>query len=138
MIINALNGLVYGSLLFVLASGLVLVYGLRQVVNFAHGALFMLGAFVAVSFNEFLGLEKITLDPEKLTAWGTPLEIRTPYIESWLGDFGALLIDYSIPVSILIAIPIMLVIGLAMERGLIRYFYNRPHADQILVWFLCV
>ena len=30
MIINALNGLVYGSLLFVLASGLVLVYGLRR------------------------------------------------------------------------------------------------------------
>lgn len=51
MIINALNGLVYGSLLFVLASGLVLVYGLRRVVNFAHGALYMLGAYVGYSMT---------------------------------------------------------------------------------------
>lgn len=46
MLTDALNGLVYGSLLFVLSSGLVLVYGLRRVVNFAHGALYMLGAYV--------------------------------------------------------------------------------------------
>lgn len=46
MLINALNGLVWGSLLFVLSTGLVLVYGLRRVVNFAHGALYMLGAYV--------------------------------------------------------------------------------------------
>jgi branched-chain amino acid transport system permease protein len=49
MLINALNGLVYGSLLFVLSSGLVLVYGLRRVVNFSHGALYMLGAYVGYS-----------------------------------------------------------------------------------------
>jgi branched-chain amino acid transport system permease protein len=49
VLINALNGLVYGSLLFVLSSGLVLVYGLRRVVNFAHGALYMLGAYIGYS-----------------------------------------------------------------------------------------
>ncbi len=49
MLTNALNGLVYGSLLFILASGLVLVYGLRRVVNFAHGALYMLGAYIGYS-----------------------------------------------------------------------------------------
>lgn len=49
MIVNALNGVVYGSLLFVLASGLVLVYGLRRVVNFAHGAFYMLGAYIGYS-----------------------------------------------------------------------------------------
>jgi len=49
MLIDALNGLVYGSLLFVLSSGLVLVYGLRRVVNFAHGALYMLGAYLGYS-----------------------------------------------------------------------------------------
>lgn len=55
MLINALNGLVYGSLLFVLASGLVLIYGLRRVVNFSHGALYMLGAYIgylaAITFS---------------------------------------------------------------------------------------
>lgn len=49
MLTNALNGLVYGSLLFVLSSGLVLVYGLRRVVNFSHGALYMLGAYIGYS-----------------------------------------------------------------------------------------
>ena len=39
------------------------------------------------------------------------------------------------PVSILVAIPVMLLIGIIMERGLIRFFYKRPHADQILVTF---
>ena len=37
--------------------------------------------------------------------------------------------------AILFTIPIMLAFGYAMERGLIKYFYKRPHADQILVTF---
>ena len=49
MVTNVVNGLVYGSLLFVLSSGLVLVYGLRRVVNFSHGALYMLGAYIGYS-----------------------------------------------------------------------------------------
>jgi branched-subunit amino acid ABC-type transport system permease component len=40
-----------------------------------------------------------------------------------------------VPVSILLAIPVMLAIGVAMERGLIRHFYKRTHAEQILVTF---
>lgn len=45
-LINLFNGLVYGSLLIVMCSGLALIYGLRRVVNFAHGALYMLGAYI--------------------------------------------------------------------------------------------
>jgi branched-chain amino acid transport system permease protein len=40
-----------------------------------------------------------------------------------------------VPLSILLAIPVMLLIGVVMERGLIRHFYRRTHADQILVTF---
>ncbi|MEM9196460.1 MAG: branched-chain amino acid ABC transporter permease, partial [Pseudomonadota bacterium] len=105
------------------------------VVNFAHGALFMLGAFCAVALNKLLTLEQIVLSETETTAWGTPLEIRTPYVEAWLGDFGTVLVDYSVPVSILLAIPIMLAVGVIMERGLIKHFYKRPHAEQILVTF---
>ncbi|MFA5664432.1 branched-chain amino acid ABC transporter permease [Castellaniella sp.] len=43
---NLFNGLVYGSLLIIMSSGLALIYGLRRVVNFAHGALYMLGAYI--------------------------------------------------------------------------------------------
>lgn len=44
--INLFNGLVYGTLLMVMCSGLALIYGLRRVVNFAHGSLYMLGAYL--------------------------------------------------------------------------------------------
>ncbi|SFP25409.1 branched-chain amino acid ABC transporter permease [Variovorax sp. 770b2] len=47
--INLFNGLVYGALLFVMCSGLALIYGLRRVVNFAHGSLYMLGAYLGYS-----------------------------------------------------------------------------------------
>lgn len=49
MLIQLLNGLVYGGLLYIVAVGLVLIFGLRRVVNFAHGSLFMLGAYVGFS-----------------------------------------------------------------------------------------
>lgn len=135
LVLQVLNGLDKGAAYALIALGLTLVFGTLGVVNFAHGALFMLGAFCAVSVQAILTFEKVVIDPDQLTAWGTPMEIRTPYIESWLGDFGAVLIDYSVPFSILFAIPIMLFLGVAMERGLIRHFYKRPHADQILVTF---
>ncbi len=135
LVLQVLNGLDKGSAYALIALGLTLVFGTLGVVNFAHGALFMLGAFCAVSVQAILTLEQVVIDPDQLTAWGTPMEIRTPYLEAWLGDFGAVLIDYSVPVSILFAIPVMLIIGVTMERGLIRHFYKRPHADQILVTF---
>ncbi|MCL4393331.1 MAG: branched-chain amino acid ABC transporter permease [Chloroflexi bacterium] len=43
-----LNGLGYGMLLFLIASGLTIIFGIMNVVNFAHGTLYMLGAYVAV------------------------------------------------------------------------------------------
>ena len=49
MLIHVFNGLVYGALLIVMCSGLALIYGLRRVVNFAHGSLYMLGAYIGYS-----------------------------------------------------------------------------------------
>ncbi len=135
ILLQILNGLDKGGAYALIALGLTIIFGTLGVVNFAHGALFMLGAFCAVTIKKLLSLEKTTLDEENLTAWGSPTEIREPYVEAWLGDFGAILVDFSVPVSILIAIPVMLLIGIVMERGLIRFFYKRPHAEQILVTF---
>jgi len=135
ILLQILNGLDKGGAYALIALGLTLVFGTLGVVNFAHGALFMLGAFVAVTLNKLISLEHITLDPNNLTAWGTPQEIRMPYVEEWFGTFGSFMIDYSIPIAIVVAIPIMLLVGIIMERGLIRHFYKRPHSDQILVTF---
>jgi len=49
MLIHLFNGLVYGALLIIMCSGLALIYGLRRVVNFAHGSLYMLGAYIGYS-----------------------------------------------------------------------------------------
>ncbi len=45
---QALNGLSFGALLFLLASGLTLVFGLMLIVNMAHGAFYMLGGYIGV------------------------------------------------------------------------------------------
>ena len=135
IILQILNGLDKGGAYALIALGLTLVFGTQGVVNIAHGAIFMLGAFCAVSLKAVLTLDRVVEDPTRLTAWGTPMEIRTPYVEAWFGDFGATLIDYSVPASLLLAIPVMLLLGILMERGLIRHFYKRPHAEQILVTF---
>ena len=47
LVIQALNGLQYGVLLFLLAAGLTLVLGVMNFVNLAHGSLYMLGAYIA-------------------------------------------------------------------------------------------
>ena len=135
ILLQFINGLDKGGAYALIALGLTIIFGTLGVVNFAHGALFMLGAFVAVTMNTVLGMEQVVLDTENLTAWGSPTEIRTPYVEAWFGEFGKTLLEFSVPVSILVAIPVMLLLGVAMERGLIRFFYKRPHAEQILVTF---
>jgi len=106
------------------------------VVNFAHGALFMIGAFCAVTLQKIFSLSSVTLDPTKTDFLGNPAKVKTPYVESWFGpETGAMIIDWSVPLAIIFAIPIMVIIGFVMERGLIKHFYKRPHADQILVTF---
>ena len=55
MAIQLLNGFVYGALLFTVASGLALMFGLRRIVNFAHGSLYMLGAYIGFSASKLFG-----------------------------------------------------------------------------------
>ena len=50
-----LNGLVYGVLLFLIAAGLSLIFGLMNVVSLAHGSFFMLGAFFGLSIFKSTG-----------------------------------------------------------------------------------
>src|SRR5712692_5328628 len=49
LFVQLLNGLQYGVLLFLLAAGLTLVFGIMSFVNLAHGSLYMLGAYFAAS-----------------------------------------------------------------------------------------
>ncbi len=136
IILQILNGLDKGSAYALIALGLTLIFGTLGVVNFAHGALFMIGAFCAVTLQKLLSLSYVVIDETKKDFMGNPLKVETPYVDKWFGpEMGEAIINWSVPLAILFSIPIMLAIGFAMERGLIKYFYRRPHADQILVTF---
>src|SRR5438270_13626605 len=52
---QALNGLSFGALLFILASGLSLIFGMMDVVNLAHGAFYMLGAYITLTVVQRTG-----------------------------------------------------------------------------------
>ncbi|MEO1316782.1 MAG: branched-chain amino acid ABC transporter permease, partial [Pseudomonadota bacterium] len=100
ILLQFLNGLDKGGAYALIALGLTLIFGTLGVVNFAHGALFMLGAFCAVVTRYVLTKESITLSETETTAWGTPLEIRTPFVELWFGDAGTWMVEYSVFLSI--------------------------------------
>ncbi|GAC1553100.1 MAG: branched-chain amino acid ABC transporter permease [Beijerinckiaceae bacterium] len=53
LLIQILNGLQFGMLLFLIASGLTLTFGVMGVVNLAHGAFFMIGAYLVFQFTRF-------------------------------------------------------------------------------------
>ena len=136
IILQILNGLDKGSAYALIALGLTLIFGTLGVVNFAHGGLFMLGAFVAVTVSQLLRLSHEVVDPTRTDFLGNPMRVDVPYVNEWFGEAaGAAIMDWAVPISILVAIPVMIAIGVIMERGLIRHFYKRPHADQILVTF---
>ena len=61
-LIQTLNGLASASLLFLVALGLTLIFGVTRVVNFAHGSFFMLGAYLGVIERETA--PSVVLDPD--------------------------------------------------------------------------
>jgi len=52
---QCLNGLQFGVMLFLMAAGLTLVFGIMNLVNLAHGSLYMVGAYLAVAFLKWTG-----------------------------------------------------------------------------------
>ena len=53
--ISLLNGISYGLLLFMLSSGLTLIFSMMGVLNFAHASFYMVGAYVAYSIAKLVG-----------------------------------------------------------------------------------
>src|SRR5580698_3180528 len=55
VLVSLFNGLVYGMLLFMLASGLTLIFSMMGVLNFAHASIYMIGAYLAFTVSQLLG-----------------------------------------------------------------------------------
>lgn len=97
LLIQVFNGLVNGAFYAMLSLGLAVIFGMLRIVNFAHGALYMLGAFVAFALGQAFGL----------------------------GFWPALLLA-----------PIIVgLLGVAMERGLLRRLYGLDASYNLLLTF---
>ncbi|MBM3509140.1 MAG: branched-chain amino acid ABC transporter permease [Alphaproteobacteria bacterium] len=55
LLVQALNGFQFGVMLFLMAAGLTLVFGIMNLVNLAHGSLYMMGAYFAATFQAWTG-----------------------------------------------------------------------------------
>ena len=95
-----LNGLQFGLLLFLLAAGLTLVFGIMDLVNLAHGSLYMLGAYFAATFTaltgSFLGGVVLALAATLLVGMAVEvIAMRRLYgrdhLDHVLGTFGLIL-----------------------------------------------
>ena len=107
VIIQLLNALFYAAVLFLIAAGLSLIYGVMRIVNLAHGTLYALGAYIS--------------------AWAVGGAAGAALANN-LGLAGLFLL---LPVG---AIAIAL-LGAALEPTLLRPFYRRPEEYHLLATF---
>ena len=99
-LISLLDGLVYGMLLFMLASGLTLILSMMGVLNFAHASAYMLGAYFAYTISTVVGFwPALVLAPlacgllgAAIEMWGLRRVHRNGHIAELLFTFGLALI----------------------------------------------
>ncbi|WP_137895521.1 branched-chain amino acid ABC transporter permease [Ramlibacter sp. 2FC] len=77
-LIQLLNSVQYGLLLFMLAAGLTLIFGIMGVVNLAHGSFYMLGAYLAYSLSSQFGSFTLAI------VGGTVLSVLFGLVLEWL------------------------------------------------------
>jgi branched-chain amino acid transport system permease protein len=99
-VVSLLNGLVYGMLLFMLASGLTLILSMMGVLNFAHASAYMLGAYFAFTISQHIGFwPALVIAPLLCGLVGAAIEMyglrrvhRNGHIAELLFTFGLALI----------------------------------------------
>ncbi|MEM9439159.1 MAG: branched-chain amino acid ABC transporter permease, partial [Pseudomonadota bacterium] len=101
LVIQALNGLQFGILLFLVAAGLTLVFGVMDFINLAHGVQYMVGAYLAVTFTQLTGsfFTGLLLSLPAAFAFGLILEVLIfrhlydrDHLDQVLATFGVILI----------------------------------------------
>jgi branched-chain amino acid transport system permease protein len=107
--ITLLSGLLRGMLLFLVAAGLSLIFGLMDILNFAQGAFFMVGAYLAYDISHPGG-----------GALAVGAGIPDPNLRFIVGLVLAVIVGGAL--------------GFVLERGLLRPLYNRPLFQLVLTF----
>jgi branched-chain amino acid transport system permease protein len=100
VLVSLFNGLVYGMLLFMLASGLTLIFSMMGVLNFAHASIYMIGAYLAFTVSQFVGFFPALIIAPLLCAligaaievWGLRRVHHNGHIAELLFTFGLVFI----------------------------------------------
>ena len=122
IIVSTLNGVLYGMLLFLMASGLTLIFSMMGVLNFAHASFYMLGAFFGYQLSRALGFwPALLIAPVLVGALGALVErygLRTVHRHGHVAEllftfglafvveevvqmlWGRLTVDYRVPPSL--------------------------------------
>ena len=103
-LLAALDGIAYAALVFMVAVGLTLIFGVLRILNVAHGSLYAIGAYTAATLG--LGIAAAGLSP-------------------WL----------TLPALLLAAVLVGGVLGLVIERLLLKRIYVKEEVLQLLVTF---
>ncbi len=107
-IFSIVNGLVYGLMLFLLASGLTLIFSMMGVLNFAHASFYMLGAYISFTIAQYFSVNEIGL-------FGFPIS------GYWVGLFVA---------------PILVgILGALIQRYALSYVHKYGHVPELIFTF---
>ncbi len=99
------NGVAIGSVLLIAALGLAIVFGLMGVINLAHGELMMLGAY---------------------STYVTQLVFKTPLLQPFYNCY--------VIVSLIVAFLVAGIVGILLERSIIRRLYGNPLETLLATW----
>lgn len=102
---TVVDGAIYASWLFMVAAGLTVIYGVMRILNMAHGSFYALGAYSAA------------------------------YMIGWYFDDGGSTTWMSFLILIGCALAAGLVIGIIVERGLLRFMYGRDEILMVLITY---
>lgn len=107
--ITVMSGLFQGMLLFLVASGLSIVFGLMDVLNFAQGAYFMVGAYVSYAVQHDAGVTAAIPDP-----------------------------NLHFLIAVISATAVGAILGVVLERVLLRPLYARPIFQIVLTFGVAI
>ncbi|MFC7240300.1 branched-chain amino acid ABC transporter permease [Saliphagus sp. GCM10025317] len=128
LVTHTLNGLYYGLILFMIASGLTIIFGVLGILNLAHGELYAFGAFLAVSVVGFL-VGSLTGSVASIA------DFLSGFLPVATEPVAALVFGVVILLGSLVAAAIMLPVGAILEAVFVRPIYEREDVYQLLLTY---